>query len=162
MGRERIQEVITNIDSLVFDCQPLQQRRTKSEALIQDLEGLKGIVDTRKSRLGQILMLAALAVILLRDFFNGVSGVRTVYIPHCGPLLLNPLKELQFALLLAFVDDAVACEEIETLPDITAALAFVRRKKPGTLLFIADQYDNLQFSRTGKIPTRRKKGISRQ
>ena len=90
-------------------------------------------------------MLAALVVLLLREFFNRQSWLRVVYIPDCG-LLLNSFKQLQHmrrSLLLAFADDVEACQIINRAKKIEDLEEFMQLQPKGTILFVTDQFNAL-------------------
>ena len=89
-------------------------------------------------------MLAALVVLLLSDFFNDKSDLRVVYIPDSSRLiLLRSVEQLQRSLLLAFADDAEACQTITEAETAKQLEDFVRNCLYGSLLFVVDQFNAL-------------------
>ena len=91
----------------------------------------------------QSYMLSALVVLLLRDFFNGRSALRVVYIPDCRQLLTDPLKPMQQSLLLAFADDEEQCQLIYQAETREELIDVVSQHAVGTLLFVVDQFNAL-------------------
>lgn len=88
-------------------------------------------------------MLAALVVLLLSDFFNDKSDLRVVYIPDSSRLILRSVEQLQRSLLLAFADDAEACQTITEAETAKQLEDFVRSCSYGSLLFVVDQFNSL-------------------
>jgi hypothetical protein len=88
-------------------------------------------------------MLAALVVLLLRDFFNGQSELRVVYIPDCSVLVQDILNEMRRSLLLAFADDDHLCQLIDAAMTIKQLEAFIQDRPYATMLFVVDQYNAL-------------------
>ena len=93
-------------------------------------------------RRGQSYLLAALVVLLLRDFLNGLSQLRVVYVPDCT-MLLKSWKLLKLSLLLAFADDTQVCQSIINATQMKQLVTLSSNQKRGTLLFVVDQYNAL-------------------
>jgi hypothetical protein len=98
---------------------------------------------------GKSYMMAAAAAVLQRDFLEGRSYLRVVYLPDCGQLREEPVAYMQKALLLAFGNDRerllqiAACRTADDLVDFVRSVPLSN----SFLLFLADQTNKL----TGKL-----------
>jgi len=98
---------------------------------------------------GKSYMMAAAAAVLRRDFLEGRSHLRVVYLPDCGQLRAKPVVYMQRALLLAFAGDELRMQQIVTCDSIDSLVKFVDSvpRSDSFLLFLADQTNKL----TGKL-----------
>lgn len=109
-------------------------------------------------------MLAALVVLLLLDFSKKRSALRVVYIPDCSLLLSSDaVEQLQQSLLLAFADNAAACQALIDVNTGTQLKGWLKKHATaGTLLFVVDQYDALTANKDrDDSSTSNKKGAAR-
>ena len=71
------------------------------------------------------------------------SNLRVVFIPKCSQLVSRPLRTMQEALIAAFADDKDACNTIVQATDPVKLVAFCKSRKPGSLLFLLDEYNEI-------------------
>jgi hypothetical protein len=98
---------------------------------------------------GKSYMMAAAAAVLQRDFLEGRSYLRVVYLPDCGQLREEPVAYMQKALLFAFANDEERLPQIAACRTADDLVDFVRSVPLSNsfLLFLADQTNKL----TGKL-----------
>jgi hypothetical protein len=121
MGRTKFTEIYEEVVSM-------ETRHRNTEFSLQGIVGY-----------GKSYIMAALAVLLMR------LGKRVVYIPHCGIMATNLLKQAISALLLSYADDPEKQQLIATFSSVEDVHEFCYEEaEEGNKLYIfADQLNAL-------------------
>ncbi len=113
---------------------------------------------------GKSYMMAAAAAVLQRDFLEGRSYLRVVYLPDCGQLREEPVTYMQKALLLAFANDEGRLLQIAACCTADDLVECVRNVplSDSFLLFLADQTNKLTGKPSDDAEKATARGVARR